>query len=335
MRFFANATGSITPVLLESMSGSDFSVAAVGDPIDVTAIGLNEAAVFFPTLGSLTPGATYLFGYQDSASGVVATHSTATASGSWLAASTSAAVSTGTSAAFSTAAVRSLDIIASTTSGSAAADSNAAAFDTSSGSVAIDPTTTFSAGFLPTAMQVQAELPAGVDSAFVTPLVFAVGGTSAAPTYTLIGAATSQLLSATGVAQLPVEFAPSLLSSLSTDGSYVMGFSTVDVQIATGGRDHTDRSLQRRRRAGCKHVRRQLARVGRARHDTGSWRRVCYSSSRRTDRCHLRPHLRLHIPHECHAGGKSLGAGEPAVCGRSDNRGQLHGYLHFCRSTQH
>ena len=235
VRFFANATGSITPVLLESMSGSDFTVAAVGDTIEVTAIGLNEAAVFFPTLGSLTPGATYLFGYQDSASGVVATHNTATALGSWLAASTSAAVSTGTSAAFSTAAVRSLDIIASTTSGSAAADSNAAAFDTSSGSVAIDPTTTFSAGFLPTAMQVQAELPAGVDSAFVTPLVFAVGGTSAAPTYTLIGAATSQLLSATGVAQLPVEFAPSLLSSLSTDGSYVMGFSTVDVQIATGG----------------------------------------------------------------------------------------------------
>ena len=235
VRFFANATGSITPVLLESMSGSDFTVAAVGDPIDVTAIGLNEAELFFPTLGNLTLGATYLFGYQDSASGVVATHSTATASGSWLAASTSAAVSTGTSAAFSTAAVRSLDIIASTTSGSAAADSNAAAFDTSSGSVAIDPTTTFSAGFLPTAMQVQAELPAGVDSAFMTPLVFAVGGTSAAPTYTLIGAATPQLLSATGVAQLPVEFAPSLLSGLSTAGSYVMGFSTVDVQIATGG----------------------------------------------------------------------------------------------------
>ena len=99
----------------------------------------------------------------------------------------------------------------------------------------IDPTTTFTAGFLPTAMQVQVELPAGVDSAFVTPLVFAVGGTSAAPTYTLVGAATSQLLAATGGAQLPVEFAPSLLSGLSPTGTYVMGFSTVEVQIATGG----------------------------------------------------------------------------------------------------
>ena len=210
-------------------------MAAVGDAIEVTAVGLNEAAVFFPTLGSLTPGATYLFGYQDAATGVVAMQSTATASGSWLSAATSAAVSPGTSAAFSAAAVRSLDIIASTTSGSAAGAGNAAAFDASSGSVMIDPTTTFTAGFLPTAMQVQAELPAGVDSAFVTPLVFAVGGTSAAPTYTLVGAATSQLLAATGVKQLPVEFAPSLLSGLSATGSYVMGFSTLDVQIATGG----------------------------------------------------------------------------------------------------
>lgn len=235
VRFYAAATGSIRPVLLEFTSGSDYAVAAVGDAIEVKAVGLNEAAVFFPTLGSLTPGATYLFGYQDAATGVVAMQSTATASGNWLAAATSAAVSTGTSAAFSTAAVRSLDIIASTTSGSAAVADNAAAFDASSGSVMIDPTTTFTAGFLPTAMQVQAKLPAGVDSAFVTPLVFAVGGTSAKPTYTLIGAATSQLLSATGVKQLPVEFAPSLLSGLSATGSYVMGYSTVDVQIATGG----------------------------------------------------------------------------------------------------
>jgi autotransporter-associated beta strand protein len=235
VRFYAAATGSIRPVLLEFTSGSDYTVAAVGDAIEVTAIGLNEAAVFFPTLGSLTPGATYLFGYQDAATGVVAMQSTATASGSWLSAATSAAVSPGTSAAFSTAAVRSLDIIASATSGSAAEAGNAAVFDASSGSVMIDPTTTFTAGFLPTAMQVQAELPAGVDSAFVTPLVFAVGGTSAAPTYTLVGAATSQLLAATGVKQLPVEFAPSLLSGLSATGSYVMGFSTVDVQIATGG----------------------------------------------------------------------------------------------------
>jgi hypothetical protein len=235
VRLYAAATGSIRPLLLEFTGGSDYAVAAVGDAIAVTAIGLNEAAVFFPTLGSLTPGATYLFGYQDAATGVVATQRKATASGSWLTAATSAAVSPGTSAAFSTAAVRSLDIIASTTSGSAAGAGNAAVFDSASGSVMIDPTTTFTAGFLPTAMQVQAELPAGVDSAFVTPLVFAVGGTSAAPTYTLVGAATSQLLSATGVAQLPVMFAPSLLSGLSATGSYVMGFSTVDVQIATGG----------------------------------------------------------------------------------------------------
>jgi len=235
VRLYAAATGSITPLLLEFTTGSGYVVAAVGDAIEVSAIGLNEAAVFFPTLGSLTPGASYLFGYQDAATGVVAMHGAATASGSWLAAATSAAVSAGTSAVFATAAVRSLDIIASTTSGDAAAAGNAAAFDTSSGSVMIDPTTSFTAGFLPTAMQVQVELPAGVDSAFVTPLVFAVGGTSAAPTYELVGAATSQLLSATGVAQLPVEFAPSLLSGLSATGSYVMGFSTVDVQIATGG----------------------------------------------------------------------------------------------------
>ena len=235
VRLYANATGTITPVLLESTGGSDYTVAAVGDAIEVSAIGLNEAAVFFPTLGSLTPGATYLFGYQDAATGVVALQSTATATGTWLSAATSAAVSVGSSATMSAATVHSLDIIASTTSGSAAGAGNAAAFDATSGSVMIDAATTFTAGFLPTAMQVQAALPAGSNSAFITPLVFAVGGTTAAPTYTLVGAATSQEITTTGVAQLPVAFAPALLSGLSASGSFVMGFSTVDVQIATGG----------------------------------------------------------------------------------------------------
>ncbi len=235
VRLYANATGTITPVLLESTGGSDYTVAAVGEAIEVRAVGLNEAAVFFPTLGNLTPGATYLFGYQDAATGVVALESTATATGTWRSAATSAAVSAGSSATMTAAAIHSLDIIASMTSGSAVGDGNAAAFDATSGSVMIDAATTFAAGFLPTAMQVQAALPAGSDSAFVTPLVFAVGGTSVAPTYTLVGAATSQEITATGVAQLPVEFAPALLSGLSDSGRYVMGFSTVDVQIATGG----------------------------------------------------------------------------------------------------
>ena len=235
VRFYAGATGTITPVLLENVGDSAYAVAAIGNAITASTIGFNEHPVVFPTLGNLKPGASYLFGYQDAGTGVVAMRSTATAGGKWLVANTDAVVSTGLTTSFATTGVHSLDIIASLASGDAAADANAAVFDTTSGGVMIDGGTTFTGRLLPTAMQVQAELPAGVGSAFVTPLLFAFNGNPSNPQYTLLGAATSQEIVRDGVAHLPVDFAPTLLASLSPTGIFAVGYSTVSVQIETDG----------------------------------------------------------------------------------------------------
>ncbi|MGA0039560.1 MAG: LamG-like jellyroll fold domain-containing protein, partial [Pirellulales bacterium] len=234
VRFFANATGTITPLLLQATEADDYTVAAVGDAIAVGETGLNEQSLFFPTLGDLSPGATYLFGFQNAASGVIAMQAAATES-SWMSAGAASLVTAGSVATFVRDGVHSLDIIASTTSGSSVSDSNAAVFDSAVGTVMIDSATTFSGSGVPTAMQVQAELAIGVGSAFVTPLVFAVEGTAAEPTYRLVGAANSQELTTSGVARLPVSFASSLLAGLSPTGSYVMGFSTINVELLTGG----------------------------------------------------------------------------------------------------
>lgn len=235
VRFYAAATGSITPVLLEYTSDDDYTVAAVGNPITASTQGLNEHPLFFPTLGNLSPGATYLFGYQDAGSGVVAMQQSAIASGWWLAADTPSAVSIGTTASFSTAGIHSLDLITSTASGSAVVADNAAVYDAITGGVMIDAGTTFTSSMLPTAMQVQAQLPAGVGSAFITPLVFSVGGTAAAPVYTLVAAATSQEITAAGVAHLPVDFTPALRAGLSPTATLVMGYATMAVQVASSG----------------------------------------------------------------------------------------------------
>lgn len=235
VRFYAAATGTLTPLLLAYTSGDDFSVAAVGEAIAVTATGLNEHPLFFPTLGSLTPGATYLFGFQNQGGGIVSVHSGDSASTGWIAAAADAAVLAGDTATFSAAGVRSVDVISSVASGSAVAAANAAVYDTTLGGVVIDGGMAFSAARLPTAMQVEVLLPDGSDSASITPLLFAVGGTEAAPTYSLVGAATSKQVVASGVAQLPVELSPSLRAGLSPGGTYAMGFSTIGVQIATDG----------------------------------------------------------------------------------------------------
>ena len=234
VRLFANATGTITPLLLQYTSGSTYRVATKGTPLTISSTGLVEKDVVFPTLGGdLTPGDTYLFGFQNSATGVVAMQSGV--STGWLQAATTTAVSAGTSASFSASSVHSLDIIASSTSGSPATTTNAAVYDTGSGVVTIDPRTNFSGDVLPTAMLVQAAPPLGLPSGWITPLVFSVGGTTSAPTYTLVGAATSQQVTTSGFHSLKVEFAPSLLSGLSSSVKYVMGFSTVQVEIANGG----------------------------------------------------------------------------------------------------
>ena len=142
IRFYANAPGTITPMLFSYTSGGTYQVAAVGSPISVssTQLGMVDTGVYFPTLGSLVTGTTYLFGYKNSATGVVAVQNGASTTGNWLYTATGLS-GVGISATFATAGIYSLDIIASQTAGSAAI--SRASLDTATGQAYINPTQTY------------------------------------------------------------------------------------------------------------------------------------------------------------------------------------------------
>jgi len=114
VRFYAKATGSITPLLLEYSSGSTYTVAASSQAITVTETGLNESSVSFSTSG-LTPGRTYLLGFQNRGTGVVAMGSSPSATGGWISAATTSQLTAGSSASFSAAAICSLDVLTAAT----------------------------------------------------------------------------------------------------------------------------------------------------------------------------------------------------------------------------
>jgi len=86
IRFYANAPGQITPMLFTTAGNGTYTVAAIGAPITVPAgpVGMVNSPVYFPNLGSLVPGTTYLFGYQNQSSGVVALQSGASTAGGWV-----------------------------------------------------------------------------------------------------------------------------------------------------------------------------------------------------------------------------------------------------------
>ena len=129
-------------MLFSYTSGGTYQVAAVGSPISVssTQLGMVDTGVYFPTLGSLVTGTTYLFGYKNSATGVVAVQNGASTTGNWLYTATGLS-GVGNSAAFSTAGIYSLDIIASQTAGSAAI--SRASLDTPTGQAYINPAQTY------------------------------------------------------------------------------------------------------------------------------------------------------------------------------------------------
>ena len=111
-------------------------------------------------------------------------------------------------------------------------------YDSANGQVVINPDQLYggtnSPPVVPTAMQLFATVPS-TGSGWITPLLFQVGGSMVAPTYSLVGVATSQEITNTGLAPLPVEFEASLLSTLDPAASFVVGFSNRDVKIGTGG----------------------------------------------------------------------------------------------------
>ena len=142
VRLYANSTGTITPMLFSYTSGGTYQVAALGSPITISSsqLGLVDTTVFFPTLGSLTTGTTYLFGFKNSAAGVVALQSGASTTGGWLSTTTNL-TSVGNAASFSAAGIYSMDIIASQTGGSPVIVRSL--LDTTSGSVQINPSQTY------------------------------------------------------------------------------------------------------------------------------------------------------------------------------------------------
>ena len=234
----ASAPPTITPMLFTSQGGSNYTVAAVGNPVTATSNGLNEAVVVFPTLGSLTAGTSYLFGYQNSSTGVVALLSGASASGGWVS-TTTTGLAQGGSAAFSTAGIYSLDIIASQAAGNPATGSGSGTSATGSyGQVVINPNTRYTDGstglVLPSAMQVYATVPGG-GSGWITPLLFQQNGSGSTATFMLMAAGVSEEVTRNGVAQLPVDFPAAVIAALSTSGTYVMGYTTQQVQLGNGG----------------------------------------------------------------------------------------------------
>ena len=148
IRYYTNLTAassllSITPMLFTSQGGGKYTVAAVGNSVTPSSNGLNEAELVFPTLGSLTTGTSYLFGYQNTTNGVVAVLNGASPTGGWVYTS-STGLAQGSSATFSSAGIYSLDIIASQSAGNAPTGSSSGTSATGSyGQVVINPNTAY------------------------------------------------------------------------------------------------------------------------------------------------------------------------------------------------
>jgi len=140
IRYYANATGTITPMLFTysptSSAAGNYQVAAIGNAVTVAATGANEVPILFPTLGSLTAGTTYLFGFKNSATGVIATQTGTSVTGGWVSTATSL-TTVGNSASFSQTGTYSLDIISSQTAGSPVI--SRPSLDTASGQVVLNP----------------------------------------------------------------------------------------------------------------------------------------------------------------------------------------------------
>ena len=235
---------TITPMLFSynptSSSQSTYTVAATGslDPEYPIQAGANQIPVTFSNLGNLTPGVSYLFGFKNASTGLVAMQNGTTLAGGWFSTGTSLA-NVGSAAAFTAAPAYSLDIIASQTAGSPVISRSS--LDTATGQVVVNPSQTYQFSAiqgatqnLPTALQVYATATT-TGAGWITPLLFQVGGTSSAPTYTLVAAATSMEITKTGSTMLAVDFAPARISTLNQSATYVMGFSTRQVSIATSG----------------------------------------------------------------------------------------------------
>jgi hypothetical protein len=249
IRYYTNLTNSqlssspapsITPILFtwvwNGINGSaNYTVAAMGNPITPTQTGLNEANLLFPTLGSLTPGTNYLFGFRNSSTGVVSVQA---GTGNWLY-TTDTDIGINASPNFNAAGIYSLDIIASQTAGNPPTGSSSGTSAASTyGQVAINPNTTYTAAgntmVLPTAMQFYATVPAS-GSGWITPLLFQQNGTGSTATFTLVAAGVSQQIANSGASQLPVAFPTALFSGLPTTGTFVMGYATQQVQLGNGG----------------------------------------------------------------------------------------------------
>ena len=140
IRYYAKATGTITPMLFTynptSSASGNYQVAAIGTAVNVNATGANEVPIIFPTLGSLTTGTTYLFGFKNSATGVIAMQTGTSVAGGWVSTSTNL-TTVGNSASFSQAGTYSLDIIASQTAGSPVI--SRPSLDTATGQVVLNP----------------------------------------------------------------------------------------------------------------------------------------------------------------------------------------------------
>ena len=237
VRFYANALGTITPMLFSYSGGGGYQVAAIGTSITPTAVGLNESDLFFQGLGLLTPGNSYLFGFQNAATGVVATQAGPSASGGWQSTATSLGV-VGNSASFTGAGTYSLDIIGSQVVGNAPSGSGSGQSDPSFGQVVINPNMVYAAqaaGFvLPTAMQVYVTIPTS-GSGWITPLLFQQNGTGSTATFTLIASGVPGEVTNNGGNKFAVEFARGLVTGLNPLNSYVMGYSTRMAELRAGG----------------------------------------------------------------------------------------------------
>jgi len=241
IRFYANAPGTITPMLFTpsptKSSALNYQVAAIGNSVNVINLGANEVPILFPTLGNLTPGTTYLFGFKNSATGVIATQSGNYSS--WSSTKTNL-TSVGNSASFYGSTIQSLDIIASQAAGSPVISRSS--LDTATGQVVLNPAQSYQLANgqaitrqnLPDALQVYATAPTS-GTGWITPLLFQVGGTASAPTYTLAAAGGSHQIITSGSQMLPVEFAQDTLAALNQSGNYVMGFSTRQVSLGNAG----------------------------------------------------------------------------------------------------